>query len=196
MDAKFLLSLFMFSLLNCLLCHDVNATATGTITIKFGQTTEDTYKKAHPTAVKIGFNNILKGNIYRETPNSNKEVRKDIVPEDLEIAFVLFDENKDLVALQLKFRNDIFGMARSVLPKKYTLLTEKTTISGTKYIELFNEGVFIYFITPSYFSGSTLFFIRSDSKEKILQKVPKSLFENENQFLDFVADKCFTTLSH
>jgi len=179
-------------LLSCLFCPDAGAAKTGTITIKFGQTTEDTFKKIHPRAVNVGFNKTLKGNIYLLTPNLNDDVRKDIVPEDLEKVSLLFDENKGLVAMQLKFNEDSFSVGRFALIKKYSLITEKKTIFGTKYIELYNEGVFIYFITPSYFSGSTLFFIRSDSKEKILQKAPERLLGNERKLLEFMADKCFT----
>ncbi|OMQ24392.1 hypothetical protein [Serratia oryzae] len=192
MGTKFILNLFFFSFLSCLFCPDARATKTGTITIKFGETTEDTFKKIHPSAVKIGFNKALKGNIYLLTPNLNKDVRKDIVPEDLDKVLLLFDESKNLVALQLKFIKDSFGLGSSVLAKKYAVITEEKTIFGTKYIELYNEGVFIYLITPSYFSGSTLFFIRSDSKEYILKKAPESLLMNEVKFLDFMADKCFT----
>ncbi|MHA7846520.1 hypothetical protein [Serratia sp. D1N4] len=192
MGTKFILSLLLFSLLSCLFCPDAGAAKTGTITIKFGETTEDAFKKIHPRSVKVGFNKVLKGNIYLLTPNLNDDVRKDIVPEDLDKVLVLFDESKNLVALQLKFRKDSFGLGSSVLAKKYAVIAEKNTIFGTKYIGLYNEGVFIYLITPFYFSGSTLFFIRSDSKENILQKAPESLLINEVKLLDFMADKCFT----
>ncbi|MFC0225703.1 hypothetical protein [Serratia aquatilis] len=192
MGAKFILSLFLFSLLSFLSCHDAGAAKTGTITVKFGETTEDTFKKTHPTSVKVGFNKALKGNIYQEMPNLSEEVRKDIVPEDLEKVSVLFDENKDLVALQLKFNEDGFSVGRFALVKKYAVITEGKTIFGTKYIELYNEDVYIYLITPSYFSGSTLFFIRSDSKEKILRNAPKRILENKDELLEFMEDKCFT----
>lgn len=47
--------------------------------MKFGQTTEDTFKATHPEAVNVGYNNELRGNIYKETPDNNKDKRSNII---------------------------------------------------------------------------------------------------------------------
>lgn len=192
MNARLTLSSLLLLFFSCFLCGHLNAASTGTLTVKFGQTTEDSYKVTHPHAVKIGFNKDLKGNIYHEAPNSHKDVRKDIVFEDLENVFVLFDQNKNLIALQLQFKSDYFGILGPNLDKKYTMVTKKKSILGSKYMELYNDGVSIYLNTPHLFSNTSLLYIRTDDKEKLLKNIPNKRLEKESEILDFIVEKCFS----
>ncbi|WP_337263836.1 MULTISPECIES: hypothetical protein [unclassified Serratia (in: enterobacteria)] len=192
MNARLTLSSFLLLCFSCFVCGHLNAASTGTLTVKFGQTTEDSFKATHPNAVKVGFNNELKGNIYQEKPNSHKDVRRDIVFEGLEDVFVLFDQNKNLIALQLQFKSDYFGIIAPSLDKKYTMVTKKQSISGSNYLELYNDGVSIYLSKPAFFSDTALFFIKIDEKEKLLKSIPNSMLENEINILNYLVKKCFS----
>ncbi|KFK95554.1 hypothetical protein IV04_03040 [Serratia sp. Ag1] len=142
--------------------------------------------------MNIGFNNLLKGNIYQENPNTHKDVRKDIVFEELENVLVLFDQSKNLLALQLQFKGNTFGILGSGLAKKYSTIKSKETLIGSKYLEMYNEGVSIYLIKPSIFSDTFLLYIRSEDKKKILKHAPSDLLEDGGRFLDFIAEKVFS----
>lgn len=192
MNARLTLSSFLLLFFSCFVCGHLNAASTGTLTVKFGQTTEDSFKATHPNAVKISFNNELKGNIYQEKPNSHKDVRRDIVFEGLEDVFVLFDQNKHLIALQLQFKSDYFGILAPSLGKKYSIITKKQSPLGSKYMELYNNGVSIYLSKPSFFSDTSLFFITIDAKEKLLKSIPNSMLDNENKILNYLVKKCFS----
>lgn len=192
MNVRFTLSSSLLFFLSCFFCGHSGAVGTGTLTVQFGQTTEDSFKVTHPNAVKVGFNHQLEGNIYQETPNSHKNVRKDYVFEDLENAFVLFDKNKNLIAMQLQFTSDYFGIISPSLDKKYTVVTKKQSIFGNKYLELYNDGVSIYLSTPSFFSGTSLVYITTDAKEKLLKNIPNNMLEDENNLLDFIVKKSFS----
>ncbi|WP_152562785.1 MULTISPECIES: hypothetical protein [unclassified Serratia (in: enterobacteria)] len=192
MTVRFFLSFFLLSSLSYLFCSNGVASSTGTLTVKFGQTTEDRFKQTHPNAVNIGFNNLLKGNIYQENPNTHKDVRKDIVFEELENVLVLFDQSKNLLALQLQFKGNTFGILGSGLAKKYSTIKSKETLIGSKYLEMYNEGVSIYLIKPSIFSDTFLLYIRSEDKKKILKHAPSDLLEDGGRFLDFIAEKVFS----
>ncbi|MFZ1872517.1 MAG: hypothetical protein WAU54_07035 [Chania sp.] len=191
MNVRFFLNSLLLLSLSYLYCGDVSAVSTGTLTVRFGQTTEDSFKESHPNAVRIGFNKELNGNIYKESPNENKDVRRDIVFEDLGNVYVLFDQNKDLIALEMQFKSDYFGILSTTLTKKYNQVIKKQSLIGSNYMELYNDGVSIYLVTPSYFSNTSLFFVRTEEKEELLKTIPNKMLENESKILDFIVKKCF-----
>lgn len=175
-------------------CSHLSAASTGTLTVRFGQTTEDTFKASHPEAVNVGFNNELRGNIYKEMPNDNKEVRKDIIFETIQTVFVLFDQNQNLIALHLQFNQDQFSVISSILTKKYTTTVKKTSFIGGEYIEMVNEGVSIYLMRPFFFSNTSLFYIKTDVKNEILKSTSTDLLKDENEMLNYIVKICFPSI--
>ncbi|CAI0755741.1 MULTISPECIES: hypothetical protein [Serratia] len=190
MKMSFLAYLFLV-LTSFFFCEHLSAASTGTLTVKFGQTTEDTFKITHPEAVNVGFNSELKGNIYKETPDNNKDKRSDIVFESTKDVFVLFDENKNLAALHLQLKTDQFSVISAILAKKYTTAVKKTSFIGSDYMELYNAGVLIYLMDPFFFSNTSLFFIRTDVRNKILKNIPTNLLDDELKVLNYLVEKSF-----
>lgn len=191
MKTGFYLSYLLVFISSCFFCGHLNAASTGTFTVKFGQTTEDTFRATHPEAINIGFNNNLKGNIYKEMPNDNRNVNKEINFENLKNVFILFDQNKNLIALYLYFESDDFSILSKILAKKYTTTVKKTSFIGSDYMELYNEGVSIYLMTPFIFSNTSLFYIRTDIKYKILKNTPKNILKDEGKTLSYLMEKSF-----
>ncbi|RDL19743.1 hypothetical protein [Serratia fonticola] len=190
MKMSFLAYLFLV-LTSFFFSEHLSAASTGTLTVKFGQTTEDTFKITHPEAVNVGFNSELKGNIYKETPNNNKDKRSDIVFESTKDVFVLFDENKNLAALHLQLKTDQFSVISAILAKKYTTAVKKTSFIGSDYMELYNADVLIYLMDPFFFSNTSLFFIRTDVRNKILKNIPTNLLDDELKVLNYLVEKSF-----
>lgn len=193
MKMSFLGYLFLF-LFSAFFCGHLSAVSTGTLTVKFGQTTEDTFKITHPEAVNVGFNSELKGNIYKETPDNNKDKRSDIVFESTKDVFVLFDENKNLAALHLQLKTDQFSVISTILAKKYTTAVKKTSFIGSDYMELYNAGVLIYLMDPFFFSNTSLFFIRADVRNKILKNIPTNLLDDDFKVLNYLVEKSFQSI--
>ena len=190
MKMSFLAYLFLV-LTSFFFSEHLSAASTGTLTVKFDQTTEDTFKITHPEAVNVGFNSELKGNIYKETPDNNKDKRSDIVFESTKDVFVLFDENKNLAALHLQLKTDQFSVISTILAKKYTTAVKKTSFIGSDYMELYNAGVLIYLMDPFFFSNTSLFFIRTDVRNKILKNIPTNLLDDELKVLNYLVEKSF-----
>ncbi|HGM5488654.1 TPA: hypothetical protein ACKP1B_000232 [Serratia fonticola] len=190
MKASFLGCLVLF-LSSQLLCVSLSAASTGTLTVRFGQTTEDTFKVTHPEAVKVGFNQDLKGTIYKETPDNNQDKRPDIIFDSVNDAYILFDQNKHLIALQLRFKNDQFHILSAILAKKYTTAIKKTSFIGSDYMEFYNEGVSIYLMDPFLFSSTSLFFIRTDVRNEILKTIPDGMLDDEIKVLNYLVRKSF-----
>ncbi|HHQ6574886.1 TPA: hypothetical protein ACSTLY_003772 [Serratia fonticola] len=190
MKVSFLGYLFLV-LTSSFFCGSLSAVSTGTLTVKFGQTTEDSFKATHPEAVNVGYNNELKGNIYKETPDNNKDKRSSIIFESTKDVFVLFDQNKNLSALQLQFKNDQFGLISAILASKYTTTVKKTPFVGTDYMELYNEGVSIYLMDPIFYSNTSLFFIRTDIRNKILKDLPTEMLNDDIDVLNYLVERSF-----
>jgi hypothetical protein len=188
------LGYFFLVITNCFFCGHLSASSTGTLTVKFGQTTEDTFKVTHPEAVNVGFNHVLRGNIYKETPDNNKDKRSDIIFESTKDVFVLFDQNKGLTALQLQFKNDQFSVISAILAKKYTTIAKKTSFIGSDYMELYNAGVSIYLMDPFFFSNTSLFFIRTDVRNEILKSIPTDLLDDQVKVLNYLVGKSFPSI--
>ncbi|CAM4195071.1 hypothetical protein [Serratia silvae] len=190
MKVSFLGYLFLV-LTSSFFCGNLSAVSTGTLTVKFGQTTEDTFKATHPEAVNVGFNNELRGNIYKETPDNNKDKRSDIIFESTKDVFVLFDQNKNLSALQLQFKNDQFSLISAILASKYTTTIKKTSFIGSDYMELYNGGVSIYLMDPFFHSNTSLFFIRTDVRNEILKNIPTKMLNDEIDVLNYLVKRSF-----
>ena len=190
MKVSFLGYLFLV-LIGSFFCGSLSAVSTGTLTVKFGQTTEDSFKATHPEAVNVGYNNELKGNIYKETPDNNKDKRSSIIFESTKDVFVLFDQYKNLSALQLQFKNDQFGLISAILASKYTTTVKKTPFIGTDYMELYNEGVSIYLMDPIFYSKTSLFFIRTDIRNKILKDLSTEMFNDDIDVLNYLVERIF-----
>ncbi|MBC3252064.1 hypothetical protein BFS14_02675 [Serratia fonticola] len=193
MKMSFLGYLFLF-LTSSFFCGHLSAASTGTLTVKFGQTTEDMFKATHPEAVNVGVNSELGGNIYKETPDNNKDKRSDIVFESTKDVFVLFDKNKNLTALHLQLKTDQFSVISAILAKKYTTAVKKTSFIGSDYMELYNGGVSIYLMDPFFFSNTSIFFIRTDVRNEILKKIPTNLIEDEVKVLNYLVEKSFPSI--
>ncbi|MFT2791614.1 hypothetical protein ACMV5I_16310 [Serratia sp. T13T92] len=193
MKVSFLGYLFLV-LTSPFFCGHLSAASTGTLTVKFGQTTEDTFKATHPEAVNVGFNNELRGNIYKETPDNNMDKRSDIIFESTKDVFTLFDQNKNLVALHLEFKNDQFSVISAILAKKYTTIAKKISFIGSDYLELYNAGVYIYLMDPFFFSNTSLLFIRTDVRNKILKKAPSDLLDNKVKVLNYLVERSFPSI--
>ncbi|MFC0225176.1 hypothetical protein [Serratia aquatilis] len=192
MNISYFLSYLSLFLSICFYCSHSYASNPGTLTVKFGQTTEDMFKATHPYAESVGVNKELGGNIYKEMPNENKEVNKDIVHEDLKSVFILFDQNKSLTALQLQFKNDCFSILSKFMEKKYSVIVKKTSLFGSNYMELYHDRVAIYLITPSFFSETSLLYIATDVRDEILKNLPKATLEDERETLNAILERSFT----
>jgi hypothetical protein len=190
MKVRFLANLVLV-LTSYFFCGHLIAASTGTLTVKFDQTTEDTFKATHPEAVNVGFNNELRGNIYKETPDNNQDKRSDIIFESTKDVLVLFDQNKNLSALHLQFKNDQFSIISSILAKKYTTAVKKTSFIGSDYMELYNAGVSIYLMDPFFFPSTSLFFIRSDVRNKILKDAPADMLNDHIKLLNYLVERSF-----
>lgn len=194
MNINFFSNYLLLLLSSCFFCGHLNAASTGTLTIKFGQTTEDTFKATHPEAVKVGVNDTLEGNIYKEMPNNNKEVNREIIFEGLKNVLIMFDKNKNLAVLYLEFKGDYFGIFSKLFAKKYTTGVKKTSFLGGNYMEFSNDGVSIYLTTPYFFSNTSLLFIRTDVRDEILKKIPKPILKNEDETLDYILASSFPSI--
>lgn len=190
MKVSFLGYLFLV-LTSSFFSGNLSAVSTGTLTVKFGQTTEDTFKATHPEAVNVGYNNELRGNIYKETPDNNKDKRSDIIFESTKDVFVLFDQNQNLTALRLQFKNDQFSIISAILAKKYTTTAKKTSFIGSDYMELYNDGVSIYLMDPFFYSNTSLFFIRTDIRNEILKNLPSEMLNDEINVLNYLVERSF-----
>ncbi|WP_411752963.1 hypothetical protein [Serratia sp. (in: enterobacteria)] len=175
-------------------CGHLSAASTGTLTVKFGQTTEDMFKATHSEAVNVGFNNELRGNIYKETPDNNKDKRSDIIFESIKDVFTLFDQNKNLAALHLEFKNDQFSVLSAILAKKYTTIAKNISFVGSDYLELHNTGVYIYLMDPFFFSNTSLFFIRNDVRNKLLKSIPADLLDDKVKVLNYLMERSFSSI--
>lgn len=168
----------------------LSAVETGTLTIKFGKTTEDTFKAKHPDAINLGFNNNLKATIYQVShqvsPNSFHF-------DGMKNVFILFGQNKNLIAIHTQFDGDYSSLAGGFLAKKYTLIISKKYFLGTHYMELYNKGVSIYMKTPL-LSNTSIFYITLNEKNKILKNIPASSIGTDIEILDFLIHQCFPTL--
>ncbi|MDQ9127803.1 hypothetical protein RDT67_15365 [Serratia fonticola] len=193
MKVSFLGYLFLV-LTSSFFCGNLSAVSTGTLTVKFGQTTEDTFKATHPEAVNVGYNNELRGNIYKETPDNNKDKRSNIIFESIKDVFVLFDQNKNLSALQLQFKNDQFSLISAILASKYATVVKKTPLIGSDYMELYNDGVSIYLMDPFFYSNTSLFFIKTDIRDKILKNLPSEMLNNEIKVLNYLVERSFPSI--
>ncbi|WP_025120392.1 MULTISPECIES: hypothetical protein [unclassified Serratia (in: enterobacteria)] len=194
MNMRFFSSYLIVFLSSYFFCSHLSAASTGTLTIKFGQTTEDTFTSTHPEAVKVGVNDALGGNIYKEMPNDNKEVNREIVFEGLKNVLILFDKNKALTALQLEFKGDYFGMLSKLLAKKYTAGIKKTSFIGSSYMALSNEGVSIYLMRSYFFSNTSLLFIKTKVKDEILTTAPEDILGDEEETLDYIVQRSFSAI--
>ncbi|QXN62330.1 hypothetical protein [Serratia fonticola] len=190
MKVSFLSYLFLV-LTSSFFCGNLSAVSTGTLTVKFGQTTEDTFKATHPEAVMWGYNNELKGNIYKETPDKNKDKRSNIIFESTKEVFVLFDQNKKLSALRIQFKNDQFSLISAILASKYTTSVKRTSLIGSDYMELYNDGVSIYLMDPFFYSNTSLFFIRTDIRNKILKDLPTKMLNDDIDILNYLVERSF-----
>ncbi|WP_447882088.1 hypothetical protein [Serratia fonticola] len=193
MKVSFLGYLFLV-LTSSFFCGNLSAVSTGTLTVKFGQTTEDTFKATHPEAVNVGYNNELRGNIYKETPDNNKDKRSDIIFESTKDVFVLFDQNQNLTALRLQFKNDQFSIISAILAKKYTTTAKKTSFIGSDYMELYNDGVSIYLMDPFFYSNTSLSFIRTDIRNEILKNLPSEMLNDDINVLNYLVERSFPSI--
>jgi hypothetical protein len=193
MKVSFLSYLFLV-LTSTFFCGNLSAVSTGTLTVKFGQTTEDTFKTTHPEAVNVGYNNELKGNIYKETPDNNKDKRSNIIFESTKDVFVLFDQNKNLSALQIQFKNDQFSLISAILASKYTTSVKRTPLIGSDYMELYNDGVSIYLMNPFFYSNTSLFFIRTDIRNEILKDLPTQMLNDDIDILNYLVERSFPAI--
>ncbi|WP_447874057.1 hypothetical protein, partial [Serratia fonticola] len=78
-----------------------------------------------------------------------------------------------------------------ILAKKYTTAVKKTSFIGSDYMELYNAGVLIYLMDPFFFSNTSLFFIRTDVRNKILKNIPTNLLDDELKVLNYLVEKSF-----
>ncbi|ALX94405.1 hypothetical protein AV650_12935 [Serratia fonticola] len=193
MKMSFLAYLFLV-LTSFFFCEHLSAASTGTLTVKFGQTTEDTFKATHPDAVNVGYNNELRGNIYKETPDNNKDKRSNIIFESTKDVFILFDQNKNLSALQIQFKNDQFSLISAILASKYTTSVKRTSLIGSDYMELYNDGVSIYLMDPFFYSNTSLFFIRTDIRNKILKDLPTKMLNDDIDILNYLVERSFPSI--
>lgn len=185
MNSRFFLTPTLLFAANLFFCGVSTAASTGTLTLRFGQTTEGSFEIAHPDAVKVGINKVLNGAIYQMAES-------DLLFDGTKHAFVLFDHNENLVAIYSQFKSNFFAILGTGLAKKYTTIINKKSIIGGGYLELYNEGVSIYLLTPSFFSGTSLLYIKSDIKERFLENISPKVLEDEGDMLDLLVKKCFS----
>ncbi|GKX53102.1 hypothetical protein [Budvicia aquatica] len=184
------LSVLLLLSSSCFFSGSLSAAETGTLTVRFGHTTEDTFKARHPDAINRGFNENLKGTIYQ----ISYQVSPDSFHFDgMKNAFILFGQNKNLMAIHIQFDGDYSGIVGAFLAKKYTAVINKKPLIGTRYMELYNKGVSIYMRTRL-FSNTSVFYITIDEKNKILENTPTNSISDENELLDFLIEQCFPKL--
>ncbi|MBL5825940.1 hypothetical protein [Serratia fonticola] len=184
MNVRALLYLLLVFSSSCFYCGISSAAGTGTNTVRFGQTTEDTFRAGHPNAAKVGFNPGVKGNIYQVSPD-------EFVFDGMKNAFILFDQNKTLIAMYIGFDGDYFSMISAIFSRKYTTIKNEKTFYGSSYMESQNEGVSIYLTTPFLFSDTSIFYIKNDEKEKLLTKNPDKRLGSASEMLDYLVEQCF-----
>jgi hypothetical protein len=58
-------------------------------------------------------------------------------------------------------------------------------------MELYNDGVSIYLMDPIFYSNTSLFFIRTDIRNKILKDLPTEILNDDIDVLNYLVERSF-----
>ncbi len=169
--------------LTLLLCSELNA-ATRAFGITFAKATEDSLKYQYPDMIKNGSNRELNGTIYEI--NSG-----DFMFDGVRKIYVLFDQQKKLIAFLAINKAGNSGLIRAGLAKKYKVILNYKSLIGSRYMELYNEGVSIYLISPLFSLNSLLLYIRTDMRDKILKNLPEETLQSESDTMHSLVEHVF-----